>query len=111
MDEKPSSSPDNTTPNTKENENIVLTEAFHQYCMATWDSLPVCILCGLDVDVTNTSSIRFCKSCAGYAHVTCIANPCDDWTCPFCSRTDDPYLRVSYKINDKQFNMLTPFFQ
>ena len=84
-------------------------ETFHQLCMASWDGLPVCIVCGIDVDLTNESAVRFCKGCSGYAHVACIQNPCDDWKCPFCSRTDDPYLNVSYTISDKQLNVLSPY--
>ena len=83
-------------------ETGVSGDAFHQYCMASWDGLPVCILCGFDIDLANKSTIRFCKGCSGYAHVTCIPNPSDDWKCPFCSRTDDPYLNVSYAIHDKR---------
>ena len=90
-------------------EKGVSGDAFHQYCMASWDGLPVCILCGFDIDLANKSTIRFCKGCSGYAHVTCIPNPSDDWKCPFCSRTDDPYLNVSYAIRDKQLNVLSPY--
>ena len=97
------------TRKSRKTERGIPDETFHQLCMASWDSLPVCILCGIDVDLTNESAVRFCKGCSGYAHVACIQNPCDDWKCPFCSRTDDPYLNVSYTISDKQLNVLSPY--
>ena len=90
------------------NETLVCFSCQQRY-RASWDDLPLCIVCGLDIDPSEFPSCYHCECCAGCAHISCVGECVSTWICRFCSQKGRK-LSIYYSIDDKKSRILTPIY-